>query len=337
MATIKEVSELAGVSSATVSRVINDAAKVKEKTRKQVMAAMDKLGYRHNVIAASLASNKTNTVGYVVPELYGLFFGPMMGGSENVLRKANKHMFVVTGHSDEAKEKEEIEALLSRRCDALILHVEAVSDDYLIELARQDVPIVVVNRYIEQIKDKCISLDNMYGGYLATKALVEAGHKDIAYISGAMFKADAQERLKGHKQALAEAGLPYNPSLTYEGNFEAQSGEAGITTLLQAGASFTAVACANDEMASGAIYALREHGKSVPENVSVIGFDNIEFASYLTPKLTTIDYPVKLMGQAAAKRILNQVYSIETEQYEDRIRPKLVMRESVAERRDPDN
>ena len=207
MVTIKQVSELAGVSSATVSRVINNTDTVKEKTRQQVLDAMEKLGYRHNVIAASLASNKTHTVGYVVPELHGSFFGAMMAGSEKVLRQANKHMFVVTGHSDEALEKKEIEALLSRRCDALILHVEAVSDEYLIDLASQDVPIVVVNRYIEAIGEKCISLDNVLGAYLATKHLIDLGHTQIAYAAGALFKADGFNRLLGHKKALEESNF----------------------------------------------------------------------------------------------------------------------------------
>ncbi len=326
MVTIKQVSEAAGVSSATVSRVINNTDTVKEKTRQQVLAAMEKLGYRHNVIAASLASNKTHTIGYVVPELHGSFFGTMVAGSEKVLRKANKHMFVVTGHSDEALEKKEIEALLSRRCDALILHVEAVSDEYLVELASQDVPLVVVNRYIEAIGDRCISLDNVTGGYIATKHLLELGHRDIGYLSGALFKADGINRLEGHKRALAEAGVNYNPNLTYEGNFQAQSGEAGIEALEAAGCYYTAVACANDEMASGAINALRNHGKRVPEDVSVIGFDNIDFASYLTPKLTTVDYPVRDIGAMAANWILDQVYGSHKVVLEHILTPRLIER-----------
>ncbi|MCU7553396.1 LacI family transcriptional regulator [Alteromonas sp. ASW11-19] len=326
MVTIKQVSEAAGVSSATVSRVINNTDTVKEKTRQQVLAAMEKLGYRHNVIAASLASNKTHTIGYVVPELHGSFFGTMVAGSEKVLRRANKHMFVVTGHSDEALEKKEIEALLSRRCDALILHVEAVSDAYLVELASQDVPLVVVNRYIEAIGDRCISLDNVTGGYIATKHLLDLGHRDIGYLSGALFKADGINRLEGHKRALAEAGINYNPNLTYEGNFQAHSGEAGIEALEASGCHYTAVACANDEMASGAINALRSHGKRVPEDVSVIGFDNIDFASYLTPKLTTVDYPVREIGAMAANWILDQVYGNHKVVLEHILTPKLIER-----------
>ena len=326
MVTIKQVSELAGVSSATVSRVINNTDTVKEKTREQVLKAMEKLGYRHNVIAASLASNKTHTVGYVVPELHGSFFGTMVAGSEKVLRRANKHMFVVTGHSDEELEKKEIEALLSRRCDALILHVEAVSDDYLVDLVKQDVPMVVVNRYIKDIGENCISLDNVTGGLLATKHLIDLGHRDIAYLSGALFKADGVNRLEGHKQALSEAGINYNPNLTVEGNFQAKSGEAGIDALEAAGLHYTAVACANDEMASGAINALRNHGKRVPEDVSVIGYDNIDFASYLTPKLTTVDYPVQEIGAMAASWILDQVYGSHKMTMQHILTPELIVR-----------
>lgn len=330
MVTIKQVSERAGVSSATVSRVINNTDTVKEKTRELVLKAMQELGYRHNVLAASLASNKTNTIGYVVPELHGSFFGAMMGGSEHVLRQANKHMFVATGHSDEKKEKQEIEALLSRRCDALILHVEAVSDEYLISLVEQDVPLVIVNRYIESIRDNCISLNNLQGGYLATKHLTDIGHKNIAYISGALFKADGIKRLNGHRQALEEADIPYDSAWMYEGDFQAKSGEQGIFDLHQRGIPFTAVACANDEMASGAINALRELGKRVPHDVSVIGFDNIDFASYLTPGLTTIDYPVKEIGTMAAHWILNRAYGDHKMSLQHILEPRLILRGSTS-------
>lgn len=326
MVTIKQVSELAGVSSATVSRVINNTDTVKETTRKQVLSAMKKLGYRHNVIAASLASNKTHTVGYVVPELHGSFFGTMMAGSEKVLRQADKHMFVVTGHSDETLEKKEIEALLSRRCDALILHVEAVSDEYLIDLASQSVPIVVVNRYIKEIGEKCISLDNVLGAYLATQHLISLGHTQIAYAAGALFKADGINRLIGHKKALQEANMPFSEETVSEGNFQAFSGEKCVEELMERCVEFTAIACANDEMASGAINALRKHGKRVPEDVSVIGFDNIDFASYLTPKLTTVNYPIRDIGAMAAKWILNQAYGDGKMTMEHILSPRIIVR-----------
>ncbi|MBC3767159.1 LacI family DNA-binding transcriptional regulator [Neptunicella marina] len=330
MVTIKQVSELAKVSSATVSRVINNADSVKLETRKLVEAAMKELGYRPNSIAQSLASNKTNTVGYVVPQLYGSF-GIMMSGSEEVLRRANKHMFIMTGHSNEKDEKSAIEALLMRRCDALILHLESTSDEYLIELAKQKVPFVLVNRVIEAIEDNCISLDNHFGGYLASKALIDKGHRDIAYIAGSLWKSDAIERLQGHKEALAEANIAYDESLIYEGDFQVHSGVEGIETLLNAGKKFSAVACGNDEMASGAIGALRDAGLKVPESVSVVGFDDVEFSNYLTPRLTTIRYPMKEIGQMAARWILNRAYENSSMQLQHVLSPHLIERESVCD------
>ncbi|NVK57078.1 MAG: LacI family DNA-binding transcriptional regulator [Alteromonadaceae bacterium] len=326
MVTIKQVSEKAGVSSATVSRVINNTGTVKEKTRDAVMAAMSELGYRHNVVAASLASNKTHTIGYVVPELHGSFFGAMMGGTEQALRQAKKHMLIATGHSDANIEKEQIDALLSRRCDALILHVEAVSNDYLVSLVHQGVELVVVNRYIEEIGDNCISLDNTLGGYLATRHLLDIGHTNIAYIAGSLFKDDAINRLNGHRKALAEANVAYQDGLTYEGNFQARSGTEGIRALLASGAKFSAVACGNDEMASGAMIALREAGRRIPEDISVIGYDNIDFASYLSPGLTTMDYPVQKIGNMAAHWVLERVYGHNRFDYEHILNPRLILR-----------
>ena len=330
MVTIKQVSEKAGVSSATVSRVINDTGTVKQKTRELVMQAMAELGYRHNVVAASLASNKTHTIGYVVPELHGSFFGAMMGGTEQALRQAKKHMLIATGHSDAQIEKEQIDALLSRRCDALILHVEAVSDEYLVSLVHQGVDLVVVNRFIEEIGDNCISLDNVKGGYLATRHLLDIGHTQIAYIAGSLFKADGKKRLTGHQQALADMGVEYTDNLTYEGNFQAKSGTEGIRALVTRGAKFTAVACANDEMASGAMIALRELGRRMPEDVSVIGFDNVDFASYLSPGLTTIDYPVQKIGSMAAHWVLERVYGHSHHEYQHILSPRLILRGSTS-------
>lgn len=333
MATIKQVSELAGVSSATVSRVINDTGIVKEPTKQLVLDAMKKLGYRHNVIAASLASKKTNTVGYVVPALHGSFFGPMMSGSEALLRSAGKHMFIATGHSDEKAEKDAIEALLARRCDALILHVEAVSDEYLVELAEQEEPFVVVNRQIPAISDRCICLDNILGGYLATKHLLDLGHTQIAYLTGSMFKADAKDRLEGHKKALEEAGIAFDEALYVEGDFRVKTGMSGTQELLEKNTPFTAIVCGNDEMAAGALNTLSKHHKRVPNDISLVGFDNIEFSEYLTPPLTTVDYPMRGIGKMAALKILKQVYSHNSEQeLIQSFSPEIVIRESTQSR-----
>ncbi|TMO48350.1 LacI family DNA-binding transcriptional regulator [Pseudoalteromonas ruthenica] len=308
MATIYEVSKAAGVSLATVSRVMNGNVRVSERTRDKVLKAMTELGYKPNAIAQSLASNCSNSVGLLVSALHGSFFGDMMSTVENVLRKAGKHVVITAGHSDEEKEKQAIEFLLDRRCDALILHAEAVSDEYLLELAKGDAQIILINRKIDAISERCFYTDNELGGYLATKAALDAGHKDIAYISGPLFKGDAKERLAGHQRALAEANITLNDALLVEGGYHEAEGAQGLEQLYRAKHRFSALICANDEMASGAMTAARELGIAIPEQLSIIGFDNVLFARYLYPKLTTIDNPIRLMGEAAAHWVLAHVY-----------------------------
>lgn len=330
MATIKQVSELAGVSLATVSRVINDTDQVKPATRAKVEDAMKKLGYRPNFIAQSLASNKSNTVGYVVPELHGSFFGDMLSGSELLLKKAKKHLFIAAGHSNEEDEISAIESLLGRRCDALILHLEAVSNDYLINLANDNVDFVIVNRYIPEIADRCISLDNVKGGYIATQTLIRYGHRDIAYISGSLWKSDAADRLSGHKQALQDAGIPYNRTRVFEGNFQASSGYEGMLSFLNSGKAPTAVACANDEMAYGAADAIRERGLSIPEDISLVGFDNIEFSRFSHPKLSTVNYPTRAIGETAANWILSRIYGQGPFDATHIFVPEMISRDSIA-------
>lgn len=329
MATIYQVSELAKVSLATVSRVMNGNARVSEKTRDKVLAAMKELGYRPNTIAQSLASNRSNCVGLLVSEIHGPFFGQMMSGVETEVRAAGKHVIITTGHSEEEKEKDGIEFLISRNCDALILHVEAVSDEYLIELSKGKIPIYLVSRYVEELKDNCISLDNELGGYIATQSLIELGHKDIAYIAGPLYKADAFARLAGHKRALVEHDIPLNDQLIFEAEFKEAGGIKGLQHFIKTKQHFTALVCSNDEMASGAMTYAREHNLTMPSDLSVIGFDNVVFAPHLYPKLTTIDNPVNQMGKMAAKLVMKDVYQQKIDDIQYLFKPTLIIRDST--------
>lgn len=329
MSTIYDVCILAGVSMATVSRVINSNAKVTEKTRKKVQDAMDELGYRPNAVAQSLASSRSNSIGVLVSELYGPFYGSMMSGIEAELRSVGKHVFITSGHSDQEREKESIEFLISRKCDALILHVEAVSDEYLIELAKGPTPFALINRHIPELADRCISLNNEQGGYLATKSLLEQGHTDIAYISGPLWKTDSKDRLRGHQRALAEFGQTFNNKLLYESDFHETGGTSGFEHFFNHNCQFTAVACGNDEMASGAMKAARELNLSIPEDVSFVGFDNVIVAGYVYPKLSTVEYPIGDMGHMAAIWVRKNVYKDETLDVTNLFQPCFVARNSI--------
>lgn len=330
MATIYEVSKLAGVSLATVSRVMNKNARVSDKTKQKVLDAMQELGYRPNATARSLASNRSDSIGILVSELHGPFFGEMMAGIEAELRAAGKHVIITTGHSEEDKEKDGIEFLMGRNCDAIIAHVEAVSDEYLVEISKGKTPIYLMSRFVDELNDKCISLDNELGGYLATKSMIDAGHTDIAYIAGPQFKADASNRLLGHKRALAEQGIEFNEDLFYIGDFSEIGGSEGLKYFIDKNFQFSALVCANDEMASGAMKYAREHGYNLPEDLSVIGFDNVIFANYLYPTLTTIDNPVNDMGHMAAKLVLKDVYHQKKLEIKRVFEPTVINRNSLA-------
>ena len=331
MTTIYQVAEKAGVSLSTVSRVLNGNQSVNEKLRQKVERAMAELDYRPNSIARSLASNRSDSIGVLVSELNSPFFGEMMEAIEAVIRAANKHVLVTVGHNDLEQEKDGVEFLISRNCDALILHVEALSDEHLFALNRDKIPLALVNRLVPGLEDGCVCLNNEKGGYLSTKHLLELGHKRIAYISGPLDKNDANERLAGHRRALMEAGIAFDKKLFFEGDYSEESGIQGITHFIENKTEFSALVCANDWMASGAMTRARDYNLALPDDLSIVGFDNVIFARQVFPKLTTIHNPIRQMAEMAAKNILHRVYDIKMDLV-PMFDPELIVRDSSKEK-----
>ena len=328
MPTIYQVAERAGVSLSTVSRVLNGKASVNKVLKERVEKAVKELNYRPNSVARSLANNRTDSVGVLVPELNAPFFGDLMQAVESTLRAADKHVIISVGRNCLETEKDAVEFLISRNCDALIMHAEALSDEYLLELNQSKLPVALVNRQVEGLPEACTSLDNEKGGYLATRHLLELGHKDIAYISGPTDKCDASLRLEGHRRALSEAGLPTNPQLIFNGDYSEEDGKIGLLELMARDVPFTALVCANDWMASGAISCARDLGMSLPHDLSVVGFDDVVFAHHVFPRLTTVSNPIAEMAEMSAKYILNKVYG-QANNVQLYFEPSLVVREST--------
>jgi len=326
--TIYQVAERAGVSLSTVPRVLNGKASVNKVLKERVEKAVKELNYRPNSVARSLANNRTDSVGVLVPELNAPFFGDLMQAVESTLRAADKHVIISVGRNCLETEKDAVEFLISRNCDALIMHAEALSDEYLLELNQSKLPVALVNRQVEGLPEACTSLDNEKGGYLATRHLLELGHKDIAYISGPTDKCDASLRLEGHKRALSEAGLPINPQLIFNGDYSEEDGKIGLLELMARDVPFTALVCANDWMASGAISCARDLGMSLPHDLSVVGFDDVVFAHHVFPRLTTVSNPIAEMAEMSAKYILNKVYG-QANNVQLYFEPSLVVREST--------
>jgi len=330
MANIYEVAKLAGVSLATVSRVISPAAKVSDKTRQKVLAAMKELGYQPNSIAQSLATRSANSVGVLVSELSGPFYGAMLSAIEETLRAAGKFVLVAAGHSKEEQEREGIRFLVSRNCDALIVHVEALPDKFLVEQNAGSTPVVVVNRKVRGLSDRCFSLDNELGGYLAAQSLLRLKHRKIAYISGPLDWVDAKQRLEGHKRALAEAGVAFDPRLFHEGDYHETGGSDALTHLFEKGIPFSGVICANDEMAAGAMAAAHDRGLRLPEELSIVGFDDAPISRYVYPKLSTVHYPIADMSRMAARWVLKNVYSQGDLTVQRAFEPSFIERDSIS-------
>ena len=330
MSTIKDVARLANVSVATVSRVMNNSPKASAASCEVVRKAMAELGYTPNANARALVNQTCDTMGVVVGDVADPFFGALVKGVAAVAVEQGLHLLMGNGFHRAQQERESIELLIGKRCEALVVHSKALSDEELIDYALRVPGMVLINRDIPALRGRCIALNNRQGAATATRHLLELGHRHIAFVSSDHAIEDAQQRLQGYQDALLEAGLSADPELVESGMPNEEGGERAMLNLLAKGLSITAVVAYNDAMAAGAISVLADNGLKVPEEVSVVGFDDIIYARYLRPKLSTMRYPIELMAAQAAKLAL-QLAAGESEVVQSRVyTPTLINRHSVA-------
>jgi len=308
--TIEMVAQLAGVSAATVSRILNGSAVVSEAKRKSVDAAVAQLGFVPNPIARGLAGGKTLTVGVLTQAVDSPFYGPALRGIEDALDPAGYRSLFVSGHWDARTEERCIDTLLSRRVDGIIVLTGRLSDVALTVCA-QSVPVVVTGRDLKAPRLFALNFDNEEGGRLATTYLIEQGHRDVAFISGDPVHPDAVQRLSGYKSALERAGIPFRPELVVQGDYTEQSGFQAVANLLDTHLHFTAIFSANDQMAVGAAHGLMHRGLRVPEDVSLIGFDDLPTSRFAFPPMTTVRQPSYDLGQLAGVAMLNLLSGID--------------------------
>lgn len=326
--TIRDVSERAKVSISTVSRVLNGTVPVAEQTRQRVLQAVKELDYRPNVFARSLVTNRSGGIGVIVNEMSSPFYGAMVRGVEQVFEPADMHLLVASGKAAADRERKAIDLLLSRRVDALIVHLEALPDEEVLELLDADLPVVLVGRRIAEAGSRSIFIDNEYGGMLAVRYLTGNGHRTIGHLSGPLSFPDSRARLMGYRQALAEAGIPFDDTLVIESDWLEAGGYQATMRLLRRRPDLTAIFAANDQMAIGAYQALRASGRDIPDDVSVVGFDDVVFSRYLFPTLTTVRQPLLEMGEAAARYVLSALEGEEAE-VTDQFEAELTIRQSV--------
>ncbi|CAI8797339.1 HTH-type transcriptional regulator GalR [Kosakonia quasisacchari] len=329
MATIKDVARLAGVSVATVSRVINDSPKASETSRLAVQSAMDALNYHPNANARALAQQSTETVGLVVGDVSDPFFGAMVKAVEQVASATGNFLLIGNGYHNEEKERKAIEQLIRHRCAALVVHAKTLPDDELASLMKQMPGMVLINRILPGFEQRCVALDDRYGAWLATRHLIQQGHTRIAYLCSNHAISDAEDRLQGYYDALKENGLPCNDRLVTFAEPDESGGEQAMTELLGRGRNFTAVACYNDSMAAGAMGVLNDNGIDVPREISLIGFDDVLVSRYVRPRLTTVRYPIVTMATQAAELALALAENRPLPEITYLFNPTLVRRHSV--------
>jgi LacI family transcriptional regulator len=329
MATIKDVARLAGVSVATVSRVINDSPKASESSRLAVKTAMDSLNYHPNANARALAQQSTETVGLVVGDVSDPFFGAMVKAVEQVASATGNFLLIGNGYHNEQKERNAIEQLIRHRCGALVVHAKIIPDADLIALMKQMPGMVLINRIVSGYEQRCVALDDRYGAWLATRHLIQQGHTRIGYLCSNHEISDADDRLQGYYDALKEHGLACNDRLVTFAEPDESGGEQAMTELLGRGKNFTAVACYNDSMAAGAMGVLNDNGIDVPQEISLIGFDDILISRYVRPRLTTVRYPIVTMATQAAELALALAENRPLPEITHLFNPTLVRRHSV--------
>ncbi|TLU65161.1 LacI family DNA-binding transcriptional regulator [Thalassotalea litorea] len=334
MANIKDVAKVAGVSIATVSRVINQGDKVNAQTRDRVTRAMQQLGYRPNANARALVTQKSATLGVVIPELTDPFFAALASGVDNVAKENNLQLLLSTGMGSEESELSALNVLLDRNCDAIVMHSKHISSKKLQDLMALHSGLILIDRLVPETIERCVWLDNIEGGRIAARHFLALGHNRFACISSEYEIEDPRLRLHGFKECLAEQGVNNAAIPVSFGAPNQQGGEIAAQQLLTEGHRFSALFVYNDAMASGAISTLEDNGYRVPEDISVIGFDDVILASYTRPKLTTMHYPIHTMAKQAAQMALQRVSSDATDASttKGKYLPRLVKRASCARR-----
>ena len=324
---IARVAREAGVSTSTVSRILNGTAQVRPDKRHAVERVMSHLDYRPSVTARGLRRGRSMTIGVLTQDSSSPFFGEALVGIEQALDGSEYHAMTVSGHWREAREQEALDVILRRGVDALIVLGGQLGDEVLLRVARR-LPLVAVGRSIDGLASHCLPLDNRHGQALAVRHLIDQGHRRIAYIAGSPHHHDARQRLAGYYHALGEAGLSADPALVETGDYTERSGAEALERLLQRRHSFSAVACANDQMAVGVRLALFRRGIAVPQHLSLVGYDDLFLAAYLTPPLTTVQNSIGALGQLAAGAALRLLAGESMNL--PAVQARLVIRESVA-------
>ena len=305
-ATMKDIARQTGLGLATISSYFN-GGNVREKNRIKIEAAIEELHYEVNEVARGLKTNATRTIGVVIPELNNTFCAEIITGMEDVLRSHGYATIVCDCRTDRKLEQEAVEFLIRRRVDGIINMPVDEEGKHLRKFQKTGKPIVLIDRRIQGISCDSVLVDNRKAAEDAVQCFIKNGHRNIGIIGGPEGIFTAQERLAGYSKALKEAGIPIRGSLIFHGDYTIQGGVRGLEELVRDNPDMTAVFVTNYEMTMGAMIGVNELGIKIPEQLSMIGFDNLQFARACNPKLTIVSQPTDGIAREVARIMLEHL------------------------------
>lgn len=329
MITMLDVSRRAGVSKATVSRVLNGTGQVKESTRQKVFKAMQALDYRPNFLARSLANRTSNSIGLVVSTFDGFYFGRLLQQASRQTESHGKQLIVTDGHDTPEREQEAVQMLADRQCDAIILYTRYMSEKAILALADSiTMPLIIINRDVSLARERAIFFEQEDAAFQAVDYLISQGHREIACITVPGHTPTGKSRLMGYRKALEKNGIAWDPAKVKYGDSSMTRGYDACNELLREGVTFSALFACNDDMALGASKALHQAGLNIPQDVSLFGFDDAPSAKWLEPGLSTVYLPIDTMITTAIDQAIRMVNGEEVEPIPP-FTGTLVLRDSV--------
>ncbi len=328
-ATLKDVASKTGLSIATISKYVNGQT-IKQENKEKIDAAIKELNFKINYIAKGLKSNKSMTIGVLIPELENVFATHIMSRVEDTLMNSGYSTIICDYKNDTDLERQKLSFLLNRQVDGIIAVPTHLSKD---DLAGLEIPIVLIDRIIDGVNCDCVLVDNKDASFSAVEYLINKGHRDIAIISGPKDVYTARERTLGYIDALVQYSIPLNESYIFHGNYDTQSGYNLTMDIINMQKRPSAIYVTNNEMTIGSVIALNECGVDIPNDISFIGFDNIDFAKVTKPNLSIIVQPRDEIGVTAANLLIEKIHDPDTEKRVIKLKTSLIKQASVSIRK----
>lgn len=330
MVTIKDVAQVAGVSPSTVSRALNDSPLVREETKARIRQIAAALGYERNELARGLVKGSSGVLGLLVPDITNPFFAEITKGVEEVAHQRGFGVVLCTTEGEPAREEAYLRVLRRKRVDGLIIASVTLDDPYLQELQRFQIPFVLVSRLAEKAEAPYVVVDDRKGGRLAVEHLVDLGHKNVGFIGGPANVHSSRDRMEAYRAVLEERDLPFRRKWAVFASFTQQAGFTVGKRILSQKDRPTAIFAANDLIALGVMQAVEALGLQIPEDLSLVGYNNIAYAALPRIQLTTVAQPMKRMGKIAAKFVLDVLEGKRETPLSLRLAPTLVIRRTTA-------